>query len=149
MIADRLVNAHRYSNLGPRIARAFEFLEQTDLDAAADGRHDIEGADLFALVQHYTSKTEAEGAWEAHRTYADLQFVVAGEERIGYGPIERFEGRGHNSEKDLEFFTGQGDILTLEAGGFVLLWPGEVHMPQLAVTAPAPVKKIVVKIRVD
>lgn len=149
MIADRLTNAHRYSHLGPRIARAFEFLEHTDLDAIAEGRHDLDGADVFALVQRYTSKPEAEGAWEAHRRYADLQFVVAGDERIGYGPIERFAGRGYNAEKDIEFFTGPGDVLTLEAGGFLLLWPGEVHMPQIAVAAPAPVTKVVIKIRMD
>jgi len=149
MIADRLANAHRYMGLGPRIARAFEFLEHTDLDAIADGRYDLDGANVFALVQRYTSKPEEAGVWEAHRKHADLQFVVAGEERIGYGPIERFAGSGYDADKDIEFLTGSGDFLTLEAGGFVLLWPGEVHMPQMAVAAPAPVAKVVVKIRVD
>jgi YhcH/YjgK/YiaL family protein len=149
MIADRLVNAQRYTGLGPRVARALEFLEHTDLDAIADGRHEVDGANVFALVQRYTSKLEAEGFWEAHRRYADLQFVVAGEERIGYGPRERFTGTGYDAEKDFEILTGSGDFLALEAGGFVLLWPGEVHMPQVAVAAPAPVTKVVVKIRMD
>jgi YhcH/YjgK/YiaL family protein len=149
MIADRLVNAHRYAGLGPRITRALEFLDRTDLYAIADGRHELDGADLYALVQRYTSKPVAEGRWEAHRRYADLQYVVAGEERIGYGPIERFTRNGYDAERDFEALTGDGDFLRLGAGSFVLLWPGEAHMPQVAVADPSPVKKVVLKIRVD
>ena len=94
MIADQLANAHRYRDLGPRIARAFEFIARTDLESLADGRYELDGSNVFALVQRYTSKPEADGIWEAHRLHADLQFVVAGEERIGYGPQGRFTGFG-------------------------------------------------------
>ena len=148
MIADRLVNARRYAGLGPRIAHAFEFLERTDLGTAADGRHDLDGADLYALVQRYTTKPEAEGRWEAHRRYADLQYVVAGGERFGFGAIERFVQLTYDEEKDFELLTGEGDFLRLQAGSFVLLWPGEPHMPQMAAGAPAEVRKVVVKIRI-
>jgi YhcH/YjgK/YiaL family protein len=149
MIADRLANAHRYRDLGPHVARAFEFIARTDLTALADGRYELDGTHVFALVQRYASKPEADGFWEAHRLYADLQFVVAGEERIGYGPLDRFTGTGYDAEKDFERLAGSGDFLRLDAGSFVLLWPGEAHMPQIAVAAPAPVTKIVVKIRVE
>ena len=149
MIADRLANAHRYRDLGPRIARAFEFIARTDLESLADGRYELDGSNVFALVQRYTSKPEADGIWEAHRLHADLQFVVAGEERIGYGPQGRFTGLGYDVEKDFEKLAGRGDFLRLDAGSFVLLWPAEAHMPQVAAAAPAPVTKIVVKIRVD
>jgi YhcH/YjgK/YiaL family protein len=149
MIADRLANGLRYKALGPRIARAIEFLEGTDLFAIADGRHDLDDSNVYALVQRYTSKVPADCKWEAHRLYADLQYVVAGEERIGYGPIDRFTRNGYDASKDFEALTGDGDFVRVHAGGFVLLWPGEVHMPQVAVDAPAPVKKVVVKIRMD
>jgi biofilm protein TabA len=149
MIADRLANAHRYQDLGPRIARAFEFIARTDLESLADGRYELDGSNVFALVQRYTSKPEADGFWEAHRLHADLQFVVAGEERIGYGPKDRFTGSGYDVEKDFEKLAGRGDFLRLDAGSFVLLWPGEAHMPQVAAAAPAPVTKIVVKIRAE
>jgi len=104
---------------------------------------------LYASVQRYTSKLPAEGAWEAHRVYADLQFVVSGEERIGFGPIERFTRGAYDAERDFEALTGDGDFLRVPAGSFVLLWPGEPHMPGMAVDAPVPVKKIVVKIRIE
>jgi YhcH/YjgK/YiaL family protein len=147
MITDHLANGHRYTALGPRIARAIAFLQQTDLAATAEGRYDLEGSDCYALVQHYTSKPLDQGKWEAHRLYADLQYVVSGTERMGYGLIERFTRGDYDAAKDFEVLTGVGDFLLLQAGEFVLLWPGEVHMPQMAVDAPAAVKKVVVKIR--
>ncbi|MCX6550067.1 MAG: YhcH/YjgK/YiaL family protein, partial [Acidobacteria bacterium] len=144
-----IARAHRYHALDARLARAFEFLQQTDLAALEEGRYELDGANLYALVQHYTTKRPDQGRWEAHQRYADLQCVVTGTERMGYGPLDRFTGLGYDAEKDVEFLTGSGDYLQLKAGEFVVLWPGEVHMPQMAVDAPGPVKKIVVKIAVD
>src|ERR1039458_5276387 len=34
----------------------------------------------FALEQVYLTKPRAEGRWESHRTYIDVQVIVAGEE---------------------------------------------------------------------
>jgi YhcH/YjgK/YiaL family protein len=149
MIADRLANGHRYAALGPRIARAFEFLNHTDLNAIADGRHEIDGSNLYATVQRYSTKLPADGKWEAHRVYADLQFIVSGEERFGIGQVERFTRGAYDAEKDFEALAGDGDFLRVQAGRFVLLWPGEPHMPGMALDAPAPVKKVVVKIKID
>ena len=149
MIADRLANGHRYAALGPRIARAIEFLTHTDLTAAAEGRAEIDGANLYAMVQRYTSKLPADGKWEAHRVYADLQYIVSGEERFGVGAVERFTRGAYDAEKDFEALAGDGDFLRLQAGRFVLLWPGEPHMPGMAIDAPVAVKKVVVKIKID
>jgi biofilm protein TabA len=149
MITDRLANGHRCAALGPRIARAFAFLDHTDLNAIADGRHEIDGSNLYANEQRYTSKLPAEGAWEAHRIYADLQFIVSGEERFGFGPIERFTRGAYDAEKDLEALTGDRDSLRVPAGRCLFLSPGEPQMPVLAVGAPAPVKKVLVKIKID
>jgi biofilm protein TabA len=149
MIADRLANGYRYTALGSRIARAFDVLARTDLAAAAEGRLEIDGANLYAMVQRYTTKLPKDGVWEAHRVYADLQYLVSGEERFGVGPAERFTPGAYDAEKDFERLTGDGDFLRLRAGQFLLLWPDEPHMPGMAIDAPSPVKKVVVKIKID
>jgi YhcH/YjgK/YiaL family protein len=149
MITDHLANGHRYAALGDRIARAIEFLQHTDLEGLADGRYELEGGDLYALVQQYTSKLPAQGRWEAHEQYADLQLVVRGEERMGYGPISRFARGEYDTAKDIEFLSGDADYLRLTPGEFVVLWPGEVHMPGMAAGEPVAVKKVVVKIRMN
>lgn len=149
MIVDRLANAHRYLTLGPRFARAFDYLTRTDLATAAEGRADIDGASLYAMIQRYTSKLPQDGVWEAHRVYADLQYMVSGEERFGVGPVERFTRGAYDAERDFEALAGDGDFLRIQPGRFILLWPGEPHMPGMAIGAPSPVQKVVVKIRID
>jgi biofilm protein TabA len=147
MITDHLANGLCYAAVDTRLARAVEFLQRADLSTLAEGRHDIDGDAVYALVQHYTSKLPDAGRWEAHQRYADLQLVVKGEERIGYGQIGRFTRGTYDPAKDVEFLTGDADFLRLTAGEFIVLWPGEVHMPGMAVDAPSAVTKIVVKIR--
>jgi YhcH/YjgK/YiaL family protein len=148
MIADRLVNLRRYQ-ADARLTRAIRFLERPDLATLADGRHEIDGDAVYAVVQRYTSKPPGDGRWEAHQHYADVQVVVDGRERIGYGPLAAFARGAYDPAKDVEFLTGDGPFVQVAAGDFVVLWPGEVHMPGIATDKPAPVTKVVVKIRMD
>ena len=96
----------------------------------------------------YDTLERAQGAWEAHRRYIDLQYVVAGRERIGYAQASRMTPGAYDRERDLLPLAGDGDFLTLGAGDFMLLFPDDAHMPRIAVAAPAPVRKVVVKIEV-
>ena len=50
----------------------------------------IDGERVFAYVNSYTTKTvESQVELEGHRKYIDLQFLVDGEESIGWTPTER------------------------------------------------------------
>jgi YhcH/YjgK/YiaL family protein len=149
MIIDRIAHAHLYASLGPRVAHALDYLQNTNVGALAPGTYELDGRRLYAMVQEYTTKPLDQGKWEAHIRYADLQFVAHGVERIGYGPMTSFEQHAYDSEKDFVALAGSGEYLTLESGTFMLLWPGEGHMPGIAVDAPAAVKKIVIKIEVE
>ena len=51
MIIDRLANPTPLYQLPSRLARALEYLRATDMRTVALGRHDLDGDDLFALVQ--------------------------------------------------------------------------------------------------
>lgn len=149
MVIDRIEHAHLYTSLGPRVARAFDYLQRTDLGGLAPGTHELDGRRLYALVQEYTTKPIGQGTWEAHVRYADLQCLARGVERIGYGPLTNFEQQAYDADKDYMVLNGSGEHLTLEAGSFMLLWPGEGHMPGIAAGVPSAVKKIVIKIEVD
>jgi YhcH/YjgK/YiaL family protein len=103
---------------------------------------------VFALVQRYVTKPPAEGRWEAHRRYIDLQFVAAGQERIGYTHISRLTADPYDPERDLTWLSGPGDLVTVPGGSFMLLWPQDAHMPGISVDRPEPVTKMVIKIAV-
>ncbi len=147
MIIDKLSNGNIYKALGPRVAAAFDYLYSTDLEALPDGKYAIDGERLFALSFRYNSQPVEAGTWEAHRRYADLQYIVRGEERMGIGLQGRLEEKPYDESRDCIFMNGEyTDIVTVKAGEFVIFWPGEAHKPNLAVAAPAPVAKVVVKI---
>jgi len=146
MVCDLLANAHLYGALGPGIARGLQFLTDTDLGGLAPGKHEIDGKRLFALVSDYTPKPLAEGRWESHRRYLDLQYVVSGVERMGVAPIDRLAAGDYDADRDMLWLSGAGDFLTFGAGQFMLLWPGDAHMPGVEAGVPGQARKVVVKI---
>ncbi len=148
MILDQLGNAACYGALHPRIATALRYLTTTELHRVPCGRHEIEGETCFVLVQEYQSKPVAEGFWEAHRRYTDIQVIIAGSERIGYAPVSRLHLEREAPEKDLSVYSGDGDFLVLQAGDFMILGPQDGHMPGLLIDEPALVRKAVVKVEV-
>lgn len=149
MVTDRLINAALYRALSPRIAAALDYVTATDFSSIADGRYVLDGDHLFALVQRYTSKPLSAGRWEAHRKYIDLQVVFKGAEQMGYVSIDQLRAEPYDTEKDLTWLSGSvGQWITLPTGHFMLLWPGDAHMPQIVAGAPSEVLKVVVKIAV-
>jgi biofilm protein TabA len=149
MIADLLTHAHLYTALGAPIARGLQFLAETDLAGLAPGRHELDGQRLYALVSDYTPKPPGEGRWEAHRRFLDLQYVASGVERMGVAPIDRLTPADYDAERDMLRLSGAGDYLLFGAGQFMILWPGDAHMPGIDAGVPGPVRKIVVKIAIE
>jgi biofilm protein TabA len=154
MILDRLENAAAYEGLAPRIAAALRYLQGTDFAALADGRYELDGDRLFAIVQRYQTKPSADAAWEAHRRYIDVQYVVEGAERIGYAALRDGlrAAKPYDAEKDVAFFDARGDLFELAVGSFAIFGPQDVHAPGLAAgrpEAPGGVLKVVVKCRKD
>jgi YhcH/YjgK/YiaL family protein len=148
MVLDRIEQAAQYAGLGPGIARALEFLQRADLASLEPGRHELDGDRLFALVSAYVTRPVEPGKWEAHRRYLDLQSIVSGVERVGWAPVNTLLEQSRDDSRDIAWFSGSGQFVTLHPDDFLLLWPTDAHMPGIAVELPAAVKKIVVKIAV-
>lgn len=147
MILDSLKNAHLYTNVSERIALGLKYLQETDLASLEPGKYEIDGTNVYAAVSAYDSRALEQGKWEAHKKYIDIQYIVSGAERMFYSNISNMEeATEYNETKDVLFYKGNGDALTVNAGYFAIFFPEDVHMPNIAVDAPAPVKKVVVKI---
>ena len=151
MIIDSLDNASVYETLGSRFAKAFDYLRSGRATTDAVGTHQLDGDNLYVSIQEYNTKPHEKGRWEAHREYADVQFVVSGREAIGYVPLaDVTEEQAYNAEDDVAFFTGEGIRLRVPAGTFTVFLPQDVHMPGLAADGQSqPVRKVVVKVRIN
>ncbi|MBI5192324.1 MAG: YhcH/YjgK/YiaL family protein [Nitrospirae bacterium] len=148
MIIDLLKNASLYSKMNRKIETALNFLRDTDLSNIKPGRYEIDGSDIFALMQTYDTKPRENGFWEAHRQYIDIQYVIKGTELIGYSNIDHLKSGEYDDAKDLLVLYGDGVFLEVREGTFVILMPHDAHKPGIAVTTSKPVSKIVVKVRV-
>lgn len=129
--------------------RAFAFLRDSDLLSLETGIHRIEGSDLFAIVQEYVTLEESETRYEAHRRYADIQYVIAGSERIGIVPLEdTIEVTRYDEEKDLVFLEAPSDVYhSATAEHFFVFLPSDAHRPCVMIKERGKVRKIVVKVR--
>ncbi len=149
MIFDSLSQAAFYRPLDPGIARALDFLGSADLARIATGRHELDGDRLFALVQEYETRPPERCVWEAHRRYRDVQYIASGVERMGCAEIGRMRIREpYDADRDVAFFDGDGDFVTVVAGMFIVFSPQDVHMPGIAAGAPGLVRKVVIKVAV-
>ncbi len=148
MIIDSITNAQMYAAVGGRIRQGLEYLQRTNLAALEPGRYEIDGANVYVLVSEYVTKELADGRWEAHQRYLDLQCLVRGTERVGHAFIDRMRAGAYDAQKDVMWLAGDGDFATLQPGTFMLLGPQDAHMPGIAAGRPGPVKKVVVKIAV-
>lgn len=155
MIVDHLSNAAFYHGLGSRFATAFEYLAKTDFSALAAGRHDVEGDEVFAMVQSYDSRVKnAESLWEAHRKYIDIQYILSGQEQMGYGPADVLTiTTPYSDENDVVLFKekpGQAhDYVRVSTGMFTIFAPHDAHQPGMAIDQPQKVSKVVMKLRVN
>ena len=149
MIQDYLENADSYRSLGASMQKAFDFLESGGSKGLTDGRHDIDGDEVFALVQSYETQPAEEKRFEAHRRYIDLQYVAIGSEAIVWAPMSRLKGWDDYSEESDSLLCSDGDgvHLTLDEGSFAVLFPQDAHKPGCVWNHPGIVKKVVVKIR--
>ena len=151
MILDTLPLWHRYAAIHPRFARAFAFLERVTPETA-DGRHDIDGDAVYALVQRYQTRSAEGMQLEAHRRYIDIQFIVRGREVIHWAPLAtRSEVTlPYDATKDAGLFSATGGTVPvrLAAGQFAILFPDDAHAPCCAWDAPEDVLKVVVKVAV-
>lgn len=149
MIYDRLARADVYRSLSPLFARAIDYAQTVTTDHPL-GRHEIVGDDLFVIAQTYTTKPPEQTRWEAHRTYIDLQLMLAGQERMDVADLADLTPAGEfDVEKDVGFynFAHDGTSLVVGPGEFAIFYPHDAHRPTIAVAEPMPIWKIVFKIR--
>ena len=151
MIAVPLALADRQAPALPGLDLALAFLRRPDAAALPDGRYELDGERVYAIVQRYETLA-GEPRFEAHRRYADVQYLAAGSEVIAAAPLAALRvTEAYDPGADICFGAvppGRASRLSLAAGELAILYPEDAHAPRLAAGAPAPVTKIVVKVEI-
>ncbi len=99
------------------------------------------------MIQSITTKPGTK--FEAHRNYLDIQYVVKGEEYVGWAPLETLEMEGeYNAAKDKATLVGHADYLRIGEGYCYVVYPEDAHIPGACMDTPCEVTKLVVKLKV-
>ncbi|MCC7351248.1 MAG: YhcH/YjgK/YiaL family protein [Phycisphaerales bacterium] len=149
MVIDRIQNGKLYVGMHHRLAQGLDYLRTMDLSKLADGKHEIDGKDLYLILGSAQTKPADQGKWEAHRIYADIQYVIQGTERMGWAPLEAMKISKPYDEAD-DYLLCEGDagsFVDVSEGNFCIFLPEDAHMPGLAAGRPAMVRKAVLKVR--
>jgi len=149
MIIDTLQNAPRYFSVHPLFAKAFEFIGQTDLANAPDGKSDIvEGLKAIFSNKAGTTAEASVAKFECHNKHIDIQLCINGVETIGWKPREKCvtENGGYNPDKDVQLYHEQPDMyFQLTNGQFAIFFPEDVHAPMIG---EGVIKKLVLKVKI-
>ena len=149
MILDKIENAELYKSISPLLAEGLKFLSENSFETIEPGKYFLKDKLLFAMVNEYATKPMEQCKLEAHRKYIDIQFMVSGEEQIGYTSLcDQTPSEEYNLENDAVFFEDKVSLFTLYKGYFAIFFSNDLHQPGIISGKVANVRKIVVKVAV-
>ena len=145
MILDCLAYADRLAPLHPRFQDSFAFLRNTALADLPDGRTEIDGDAVYAMVVREDGRGKAGARLESHQRAIDIQYAVRGDEVIGWSPAgTAHPGEGYDAEKDVDLHAGTPLAwLPTPPGAFAIFFPQDLHAP---LAGSGPLVKVVVKV---
>lgn len=149
MILDTIENADQYKLLGKRMATALDYMKTADLSTIDPGKYEIEGSDIFALVQDYETKNRLECKLESHRKYIDIQYLLKGREFVGHALLNNQKPvKEYSAEDDYMLFSEESSFFELKPGMFAIFHPSDLHMPSVYEKQPEKVRKVVIKVKI-
>lgn len=150
MIIDTIQNASKYFSVHPLFAKAFEYIQNTNLETIEMGKYDIDGDHLRAIFSSKTgmSAGASTAKFECHNNHIDIQLCINGIEQIGWKPREKCltEKGEYNPDKDVQFYSDSPDMFfQLTDGQFAVFFPEDVHAPMIG---ESEIKKLVIKVKI-
>ncbi|MEH7179302.1 YhcH/YjgK/YiaL family protein [Neobacillus vireti] len=150
MIVDHIRNVSFYKGLNEKFDKAFEYIQNTNLEQLEPGFYEMDGEELFFNLVEYETKSVEERVWETHKKYIDIQVIVEGNECIGYEHLDRLNIKeDYNEQDDISFWEGslQSKVI-LEKGDFIICYPHDAHMAGMMVNGNEKVRKAVFKVKI-
>ena len=150
MITSTLAQLHWYKSISPNFEKAITYALSTDLASIETGKYPIDGENVLAIVNEYTTKPVSECDPESHRDYADIQIMITGAERFGYTPlVDQQASTPYRPENDVAFYSippEELNYITLQPGQFIIFFPSDIHQPEVFIQQPGFVRKVVLKV---
>lgn len=132
----------------PYYAKAIEYIQTHDLNALENGKHLIDGDNLFVNIVDSNMKTPQQARLEVHDKYIDIQIPLSKEETFGVTPRSecKFPDGEMNTEKDILFYKDPVvETITAAPGEVITFAPDMAHAPLIG---EGVIHKAIFKVRV-
>lgn len=147
MIVDHIRNREKYYFLGEDYKKALDFFATVTDEPFEKADIKVENSDFTVKARPMETTVLSEWKLEFHKKYADIHFVAYGTEKIGYNDIKNLEVITFDEDKDVGFAKGEGDLVTLKPGYFMITLADDAHLPCICDGEPAPLGKMIAKIK--
>ncbi|MBQ6632235.1 MAG: YhcH/YjgK/YiaL family protein [Romboutsia sp.] len=149
MILDSIKNISKYENLNIDLKSIVEFIDRVENENLENGKYELDGDKLFALVQSYETKDSDECRLESHKKYIDIQYVQEGTEVMYWSLVDGLKVTEDLSEiSDVIFYEDDKNAteLVVNEKSFALFFTHDAHKPGVKFNTKSNVRKIVFKI---
>ena len=145
MVIDKIENLEKYVCLNDKFKKVFEFIKNQTYENKSPGKYEIDGKNSYLSLNIMQTRESAD--WEIHHKYWDIHIVLKGQENFGWSSGEGFsEETVYDPEKDIAFYSSDGEYVTLTPGYFIMIAPGEMHKPAMMLEQVSSITKIVIKV---
>ncbi len=152
MIVTTLQDSARYRGLSANLDKAISWLASGVHESLPEGRHEIDGDKVFALVSGYETKPRDICKYETHKAYIDVQVAIAGIEEVEVTTMADMDVIAPYKPDVAHWKLGRGrnvHRISLEPGVVLVVYPEDVHKPGISPDGtPRPMRKVVVKVAV-
>jgi len=132
MIAGRLEQYDRYADLHPDLTAGLDAIK--NLNRAAEvGEYRINDR-VTLIVSSYETTLDRPNKYEAHHKMIDIQYAVAGQERVDWSPLSGMQqSDAYDESRDRAFWVepSQQTSVVIGDGVFAVFFPEDAHRPCL------------------
>jgi len=125
---------------------AFIWLEQVSPEIK-EGTYEINDQ-VKAIIKISQTEPREKGFYEVHKNVIDIHYCL-NEELIDWVPASLLvPSNEYDSQNDYQLFklSPKASTIHLIKNSFAIFFPGEAHLPKIAIGETRPLKKVVVKI---
>jgi len=135
----------RYAPILPGLEEVISAIEA--LQCKEPATYPLSNGNKF-MIQVGTTKSVEGALAEAHRKYLDIQYIMEGEEVMGWADLDSLTLVGEFSEeKDAGMYEGECQFIRIPAGYCYIVFPEDAHMPCRHLDTPTEYRKAVVKLK--
>jgi len=154
MIVSNLIDWNKeQAAFHPIFNQVIDYIKTHDLSSLDVGKHTIIPDKLFFFMQIYQTIELHESKPESHIQFIDLQYLLSGEETIGFSrtdkTVEITEDKTKTNDMIYYHLNTQQNVLTMRSGDLCIFLPDDIHRTRGHAGAQVTIKKAVFKIHLS